>query len=88
MFDHCNKLKKIDLSSFNTKNVKNMKSMFKECQALRELDLSSFDFQNVTEFFNIFLFCELKELKINQSSYEKIKLIYKEEYYSFKITAI
>ena len=88
MFEHCNKLKNLDLSSFNTKNVKNMKSMFKECEKLKELDLSSFDFQNVTEFYNIFLFCEFKELKINQISYEKIKLICKENYYSFKITAI
>ena len=60
---------------------------FKDCEKLRELDLSSFDFQNVTEFSNIFLFCEFN-LKINQSSYEKINLICKEEYYSFKITVI
>ena len=39
----CSKLKNIDLSSFDTKNVNNMSSMFIHCSNLTNMDLSSFD---------------------------------------------
>ena len=49
MFINCKKLSNLDLSSFNTNNVKNMSGMFFDCQNLSNLDLSSFNTNNVTE---------------------------------------
>ena len=43
MFYHCSNLTKIDLSSFDTKNVTYMGAMFSGCSNLTNLDLSSFD---------------------------------------------
>ena len=36
MFDGCSSLQSIDLSSFNTTNVKNMSSMFFQCSSLKK----------------------------------------------------
>ena len=43
MFDGCQSLTNLDLSSFNTTCVENMNSMFLDCQKLESLDVSSFD---------------------------------------------
>ena len=47
MFLDCLSLKFLDLSSFNTTNVKNMNNMFVKCFSLKSLDLSSFNTTNV-----------------------------------------
>ena len=47
LFYECPKITKIDLSSFDTKNVTNMGFMFYNCSNLTNLDLSSFDTKNV-----------------------------------------
>ena len=39
----CDKLEKINLKSFNTKNVTDVIAMFFQCCKLRKLDLSSFE---------------------------------------------
>ena len=36
MFSECSSLKSIDLSSFNTTNVKDMSSMFSFCSSLKK----------------------------------------------------
>ena len=36
MFDGCSNLKSIDLSSFNTSNVKDMRDMFYGCSSLKK----------------------------------------------------
>ena len=47
LFFGCSALKSIDLSSFNTTNVKNMSGMFSYCHSLNSIDLSSFNTTNV-----------------------------------------
>ena len=71
MFRECSSIKSIDLSSFNTTNVNDMRSMFEECSSLKKLNLSSFDITNVKDMTNIFYGCSsLKKnsIKINNSS--------------------
>ena len=47
MFNVCDNLTMLDLSSFDTRNVTNMSQMFDSCGYLKTLDLSSFDTRNV-----------------------------------------
>ena len=47
MFNGCSSLESIDLSSFNTSNVTDMRWMFDECSSLKSIDLSSFNTNNV-----------------------------------------
>lgn len=48
MFYKCYKLKKLDVRTFNTKNVTDMDGMFGYCYALEYLDLSSFEVPKLT----------------------------------------
>ena len=43
MFFECSSLTNIDLSSFNTQNVKNMSNMFYDCDSLTNINLSNFN---------------------------------------------
>ena len=54
----CKKLKEINLSSFDTKNVVNMSGMFCGSQNLTNLNLSSFDTKNITNMYFIFGNCK------------------------------
>jgi len=66
MFYKCSNLTKIDLSSFNTKNVINMSKMFYCCNNLENINLSSFDTKNVTNMSNMFSFCSyLKNINLS-----------------------
>ena len=56
MFYHCKSLTSLDLSSFNTAAVTNMKGMFWSC-SLTSLDLSSFNTKNVTNMYYMFYGC-------------------------------
>lgn len=60
MFDHCDRLTKLDVGGFNTSHVTTMFGMFYECGGLQELDLSGFDTSSVTDMG--FLFCECESL--------------------------
>ena len=53
MFGGCRGLKNIDLSNFNTANVKNMNGMFSEAGFVN-LDLRSFNTSNVTDMYGLF----------------------------------
>ena len=57
MFYGCSKLTKINLSSFNTKNVVNMNSLFYNCSNLIKINLTSFDTINVTNMCSMFYQC-------------------------------
>lgn len=57
MFNACNKLTSLKLSSFNTSNVTDMTGMFYNCQKLTTLDLSSFNTSNVTDMSGVFYNC-------------------------------
>ena len=49
MFNDCENLTSLDLSSFNTANVTEMRAMFRKCRALTTLDLSSFNISKVID---------------------------------------
>jgi len=53
-FFECSELTSIDLSNFDTKNVKSMESMFYGCKSLKSIDLSNFDTSSVTSMEGIF----------------------------------
>ena len=61
MFGKCSSLQSINLSSFNTTNVKDMAGMFCECSSLQSIDLSSFNTTNVKDM--IYMFYECSSLK-------------------------
>ena len=54
MFSRCYNLKDLDLSNFDTKNVKDMSEMFNCCYSLNNLELSSFNLKNVIMFYNCY----------------------------------
>ena len=70
MFDGCSSLISIDLSSFNTTNVKHMSFMFSWCSSLISIDLSSFNTTNVNNMWGMFDRCsslKKENVKINKS---------------------
>ena len=69
MFEYRKHLINIDLSSFNTKNVTNMKRMFANCENLESIDLSSLDTKNVTNMEEMFISCSKLE-NIDLSSFD------------------
>ena len=73
MFYGCSSLKELNLSNFNTNNVKSMLRMFFGCSKINELNLSNFNTNNVKNMFNMFVGCsdELKN-KIKEK-YKNIK---------------
>ena len=80
MFYECEKLANIDLSKFQTTNVKDMTYMFSGCKNLSYIDLSNFTFEEKTEVKNMFDDCtKLKNIKINKK-YKQIILSQNENY--------
>lgn len=66
MFNRCEKLKSLDLSTFDTSNVTDMYQMFSGCSSLTKLDVSGFDTSSVTSMANIFASCtSLTELDLS-----------------------
>jgi len=61
MFRDCSSLESIDLTSFNTTNVKDMSFMFDGCSSLKSIDLSSINTTNVNN--TSFMFCGCSSLK-------------------------
>lgn len=73
MFSACNSLTTLDLSNFDTINVKNMGNMFYNCGSLTTLDLSSFNTINVTDMGNMFYFCnKLPTLDLSNFNTSKV----------------
>ena len=65
-------LQSINLSSFNTTNVKNMSLMFSGCSSLQSINLSSFNTTNVEYMSFMFDGCSsLKKENVKISSYGK-----------------
>ena len=65
MFQKCTFLASLDLSNFNTSNVKDMGSMFQSCSSLTSLNLSSFNTSNVTNMGYMFYGCKKLQTEIN-----------------------
>lgn len=57
MFQRCDRLKTLDLSSWDTSKVTNMYYMFNSCKGLISLDLSNFNTSNVTNIVSMFGKC-------------------------------
>ena len=57
MFNECNNLINIDLSSFNTEYVTDMSYMFAYCYKLKNINLSSLNTKNVTDMSYMFAYC-------------------------------
>ena len=81
MFYGCSSLQSIDLSSFNTTNVKDMSWMFSFCSSLQSIDLSSFNTTNVKYMRYMFFGCsslEKRNVKIGEYGkkiFDKIKYL-------------
>ena len=58
MFSDCNSLTNIDLSNFNTQNVKDMSYMFSSCKSLSNIDLSNINTENVKNMQDMFNGCQ------------------------------
>ena len=57
MFDGCSSLTNINLSNFNTQNVKDMSCMFYGCSSLTNINLSNFNTNNVKDMSHMFSGC-------------------------------
>lgn len=73
MFQDCESLEALDLSTFNTENVTNMYAMFNSCKSLKSLNLSSFNTSKVTLMGFMFSDCEsLTALNLSSFNTENI----------------
>ena len=73
MFEGCESLTALDLSSFNTAKVTDMSYMFEGCQSLTALDLSNFDTAKVTDMNGMFEGCQsLTALDISSFNTAKV----------------
>ena len=62
MFQYCINLTELNLGeNFNTENVMNMQSMFRECSSLPAIDLSHFNTENVENMSYMFYYCQSVE---------------------------
>ena len=74
MFQDCESLEALDLSTFNTENVTNMYGMFQSCTSLKSLNLSSFNTSKVTLMGYMFSYCEsLTALDLSCFNTENVK---------------
>lgn len=74
MFQDCESLEALDLSTFNTENVTNMYGMFESCKSLKSLNLSSFNTSKVTLMVHMFNNCEsLTALDLSRFNTENVK---------------
>ncbi len=69
MFNDCNKMSVIDMSSFDTSQATNMQGMFRGCRSLQEIDLSGFDTRNVTNMSMMFAMPDSDGSIDNEKSY-------------------
>ena len=60
MFMTCD-VHELDLSNFDTHNVRDMRNMFYRCQNLKHLDLSSFDISKLWGISYMFYYCSSME---------------------------
>ena len=65
---------KLDLSEFDTSNIRSMADMFRDCTLLRKLVLGSFDTRHVENMSNMFYNCgALKELDLSRFDISRVK---------------
>ena len=73
LFRNCSSLTNLNLSKFNTNNVKDMRNMFYNCSSLTNLNLSNFNTKNVTDMYGMFAYCSsLEELDLSKFNTDKV----------------
>ncbi|MDG4959786.1 BspA family leucine-rich repeat surface protein [Lactococcus lactis] len=72
MFNNCESLQTIDLTSFDTSNSVRFSKMFYGCSSLENVDVSQFDTSKALYFDNMFTFCrKLTELDVSHFNTSK-----------------
>ena len=67
VFDGCQYIKNLDLTMWNTDNVKSLNNTFSHCSALENLNVSNWNVSNVTDFNSTFSCCEsVKSLDVSK----------------------
>ena len=74
MFQNCDELEKLDLSSFDTSNVNEIKHMFSFCYKLKEIKgINNFNTKNVEDMDGLFAYCKkLKYLDLSNFNTSKV----------------
>ena len=73
MFQYCDRLSVVDLSSWDTSNVTNMSYMFGSCKNLKSLDVSGFDTSSVTNMYCMFFYClRIEHLDVSNFDTSKV----------------
>ena len=73
MFNLCNRLERLNLSTFDTSKVKSMRCMFNICNSLTSINLSSFKTAKVTDMGYMFSLCEsLTSLDVSHFNTSKV----------------
>ena len=89
MFFACSKLTSLDVTNFNTENVKNMVRMFYNCSALTSLDVTNFNTMNVTNMRFMFYGCSsLTSLDVTKFNTEKVTNMNRMFYNCSKLTSL
>ena len=73
MFADCKTLGSIDLSGFDTSNVKNMSKMFAGCHSLSSIDFTDFDTSNVEDMSEMFYGCSALIPDVSNFDTRKVK---------------
>lgn len=74
MFNFCESLTSLDLSTLNTANVTNMAHMFHSCSHLSSINLKSFNTENVTDMRGMFNDCKsLTSLDLRTFKTDKVR---------------
>ena len=78
MFSGCSSISFIDVTNFNTSNVKNMFDTFAYCSKLISVNVSKFDTSKVTTMQGMFIQCtNLKYLDLSNFDTSSLKSAYK-----------
>lgn len=90
MFNWCDELKSLDLSSWDTSKVTDMGLMFNNCRRIENIDVSNFDTHNVTNMAHMFNYCmySLTELDISSFNTKNVTSMYQMFYYCQYLTTI
>ena len=89
MFSRCIGLKSLNVSHFDTQNVKDMNSMFYNCSRLTSLDVSNFNTQNVTDMHHMFSRCTgLKSLDLSKFDTQNVEYMHDMFWGSYALATI
>jgi len=75
MFARCWSLKKLNISSFDTRNVSKVGWMFYECRNLIDLNLSSFNIEKIKNVESIFYDCPKNIIEVNKIKFKKFDMV-------------